>query len=101
MKPSKRESLAAQSKARYLIVVKGYEQKEAAKELGFSEKTLSKWSKKLGWKEKLFKDMPQNGGVKFFVTDFLKYVKNTAPALHTDISQLLTNYLTKMDTENK
>ena len=101
MRPSKREIQAAQSKARYLIVVKGYEQKEATKELGFSEKTMGKWSKKFGWREKLFKDKPQSGGMKFFVTDFLKYIKAIKPELHKDISELLTNYLAKMDTENK
>ncbi len=101
MKPKKSVSQAAQSKARYLIVVKGYEQKEAAKELGFSERTLSKWSMKFGWREKLFKDMPQSGGVKFFVNDFLKYVRKTEPALHKDISQLLTSYLAKVDADNK
>ena len=101
MRPSKREIQAAQSKARYLIVVKGYEQKEAAKELGFSEKTMGKWSKKFGWKEKLFKDKPQSGGMKFFVTDFLKYVKTAEPELHKDISELVTNYVSRLEVDNK
>lgn len=45
--------------ARHLIADKGYSQKEVSQTIGVSEKTISVWSKKYGWKKlsKPYKDM--------------------------------------------
>lgn len=46
----KKEAIRKRATARHLIADKGYSQKDVSQAIGVSEKTISAWSKKYGWK---------------------------------------------------
>lgn len=73
-----KELTAKRLKARYLIVVEGYNQKEAAKETGVSKVTMCKWMKRFKWDAQLIKGINKEGGLSAIMEDFFEYVENEA-----------------------
>ena len=89
--------LAKQLKAKYLIQVKGYNQKEVAEKLTVSEKTMSKWAKENGWQDELKKKYKLKGGFAELMEGFVKMVKLKAPGMAKDVLKLWGKYLQELE----
>jgi DNA-binding XRE family transcriptional regulator len=76
-----REQTAKKLKARYLIIVKGYSQKEASEIVGVTTKTMVQWVKKYNWNEEVTKEVVKAGGLLAFMKDFFAYIRSTSPEL--------------------
>ncbi len=87
------------NKARYLIIVKGFSQKEAAKVVGVSEKTMTAWAKKYNWQDAMLKVVKHKGGLNGFMEDFFIYVRSAAPALLEDIKKHWFGFLKNHEKE--
>jgi transposase len=83
--------------ANYLIIVKGYQQKEAGKILSVSEKTMSLWSKKYDWKKKreLQKDIKINE--KSLIDGFFRYVEKFNMPLYKPLKFSWSDYLLRLE----
>jgi hypothetical protein len=66
-------------RARYLIVVKGFSQKETANIVGVSTKTMCKWVSLYKWDDQQTKEVRQAGGLLSFMRLFFEYVRSTTP----------------------
>lgn len=76
--------------ARFLIIFKGYNQKEAAKEVNVSEKTITKWGREGKWNDK--KNHKENSLQEPSIKWFLLYVLINAPQLYKRINNLWDAY---------
>jgi len=88
-----REMTSKRLKARYLVIVKGYSKKEAAKIIGVSQKTMTAWSKKYKWNDEMTKDVKKEGGVSLFMEQFFIYVRSTSPEFQKVIKNLWYGFL--------
>jgi len=95
-----KETTAKRLKARYLIAVKGYSQKEAAKAVGVSCKTICKWVAKFNWKDAIDKNINKKGGLDAIMDGFFEYVRDNTDTAESDkINQLWINYKSRLATE--
>ena len=85
-----RESFLRKQHARYLVIVKGYEQKQAAKEVNVSEKTIGAWARAGRWKDQ--RDAKENPLKEPSINWFMFYVLINAPHLHKRINKLWDAY---------
>ncbi len=88
-----KEQRSKRLRARHLIIVKGFSQKEAGKIVGVSEKTVSTWNKKYGWKEDGFKEMNKRGGLTVVMDNFFTYIRSASPDLLESVKKLWTGFL--------
>lgn len=63
-------------KARYLIVIEGFSQKEAAECVKVSVQSMCKWVKKYNWKYQQLNEVNKSGGLNAIMDGFFKYVEN-------------------------
>lgn len=94
-----RSTTSQKNKARYLIIVKGFSQKEAANIVGVTEKTMTAWSKKYKWQDAMTKVVKQKGGLNGFMEGFFTYVRSAAPMLLTDIKKHWFGFLKSHEKE--
>ncbi len=76
--------------ARHLIIFNGYNQKEAAKEVNVSEKTMTTWEREGKWNDK--KNETENQLQEPSIKWFLLYVLINAPQLYKRINNLWDAY---------
>lgn len=88
-----RELTSKKNRARYLIVVKGYSQKEAAQIVDVTEQTMVKWVEKYQWKDAMSKIIRQHSGLNGFMEVFFKYVQSAAPSLFNEIKKQWNGFL--------
>lgn len=91
---------AKRLKSRYLIAIKGYSQKEAAKVVGVSYKTMCNWVARFNWKDATEKNINKKGGIDAIMDGFFEYVRdNTNAAESNKINQLWSNYKLRLSLE--
>jgi DNA-binding XRE family transcriptional regulator len=88
-----REMVSRLLKARYLVIIKGYSQKEVSKIVGVSEKTMSTWSKKYKWNDVITRDVKNLGGLNVFMELFFMYVNDTSPEQQKTVMNLWYGFL--------
>ncbi|MEP7317119.1 MAG: hypothetical protein ABI921_00200 [Panacibacter sp.] len=98
--PKSKELKAKRSKARYLIVMLGYTQKEAAAELGVSKTSMGIWAKKYRWIEYADKELKKQGGALTFFNDFMAYISSRAPHLRKEVTELWKGFLNDLHAKN-
>lgn len=76
---TKREVGNMKKQAVYMFIVKGMRQNEIANILKVSEKTISLWSKKHKWNDRLTKDVNLEGGLQEVMKRFFDYVFTMKP----------------------
>lgn len=84
------------SKARRMIIQEGRQQKEVAKTLNVSEKTICAWIKKYGWRNNADARLYQD---KNPLLGYLKFLETTYPATYTQIQKTFTHFLTMQQNE--
>jgi len=95
---SKSELAQKKRDAIKLFMVNGYDQKEISKCIGISETTISKWSKKYGWREKAEDDIRNQGGLSALMNRFFLYVKRKSPDKVESFKQLWNAFLKESET---
>ena len=96
--PKGRLTTSKRLKARHLIVVLGYTQKEASIVIGISQKTMCLWAQKYNWKDQISKDYEYKGGFKVIMEGFFAYVaNNTNQPMSEDLKALWNNYIEPMN----
>lgn len=93
MNTKNRLMTSKRNKARHLVVVKGYSQKEAAEIVGVSEKSICVWAKRYNWRDAETKEVLQKGGLGVYMKLFFEYVRSTAPDLLTPVKKLWGGFL--------
>ena len=94
-----RQMTSKRLKARYLIIAKGYNQKEVAEIVGVSEKTMVAWVKKYKWKDEMTQNVKKEGGLNAFMELFFLYVRSTSPQYQKIISSLWFGFLKRHEKE--
>ena len=89
----KRELTSKRLRARHLIVIKGYSQKETAKIVGVSNKAICTWNKKYEWSDAETEAIKKKGGLSVVMKDFFIYVRSTSPLLLKQITELWNGFL--------
>lgn len=92
-KMKNREMTTKKLKARYLIIVKGYNQKEAAKIVGVSQKTMVIWVRKYKWNDEMTKNVNKEGGLNIFMELFFIYVRSVSSEHIKIITSLWNGFL--------
>ena len=95
--PSAKELAQRKVTAHFLIVVKGYSQKDAAELVGVTEKTICKWVSKYHWKEDRDNALFKRGGVAQILDRFQRYVKKHAPGLSKELAHLWSGFLKEIE----
>ncbi len=90
---STRAQTSIRLRARYLIVVKGFSQKEAAEIVGVSKKTMNDWYKYYEWADDETKHVKRKGGLAVYMKDFFEYVRSTSPELLKSVNSLWNGFL--------
>ncbi|MEO7488824.1 MAG: hypothetical protein ABIU77_17065 [Ferruginibacter sp.] len=91
--PKSRELTSKRLRARHLIVVKGYNQKETAKIVGVSNKTICAWNEKYDWGDAETTAIKRKGGLSVVMKDFYDYVRSSSPELLKPIMSLWNGFL--------
>jgi predicted transcriptional regulator len=87
--------------ARDLIFIKGLNQKDAAREVGISEKTMSKWLKKYKCNDSASKAIRKMGGLEIAINEFFDHIEAAeGPVIRGMVKQHWLNYLKSL-TGNK
>lgn len=89
--------LEKMNEARHLVIVLGYNQKEASRIVGVAQKTLCGWSKKYEWKSIVEKTT----AIRVMLNNFLRYVSATAPHNYDDIKNLSAKYINHLNGKTK
>ena len=89
--------MSQKSAARYLIVVKGYTQREVSNLLGISERSMSIWVKKYKWKKDIENEASKYGGLSEIMEGFIKYVKQRNPEISDEVKSLWVSYLKMLE----
>jgi len=92
MKP-KRELTSKRLRARHLLIVKGYSQKETAKIVECSEKTISTWVKLYKWKDEETKEVKKQGGLSVMMERFFTYIRSTSSEMVDPVKNLWIGFL--------
>lgn len=88
-----RELTSKRLRARHLIVVKGYNQKETAEIIGVSYKTICVWNKKYEWGDAETTAIKKKGGLSVVMKEFYDYVRSSSPSLLKPIVDLWNGFL--------
>lgn len=94
-----KERLRKKRRAYFFVIVKGYTQKEAAKLVDVSERTICEWAAKYKWKEIAENKLLRTGGVKALMDDFILFVDIAKPDISQEISELWKAFLTSLKKE--
>lgn len=92
-----KELTSKRLKARHLIIVKGFQQKEAAQIVGVSPKTICHWVKKYKWKDGVEKEVRKMGGTSAVVEMFFEYVRSTQQPMVEPIKKLWFAFMRKLE----
>lgn len=84
-------------KARYLVIVKGFNQKEVSEIVGVSQKTLSQWAIKYKWNDEITKEIKNLGGLNVFMDLFFMYVQEISPEQQKDVKNLWYGFMKKYE----
>lgn len=79
--------LAQKLKARHLILNKGYSLKEAAKEVGVSQNTMTTWNKKYKWQEKLITGNQPDFVLPIQLDAFMNFLKLSNSKFHKGLAK--------------
>lgn len=90
---SKREIASKKRQAVHLFLVKGYQQKEIARILCVSEKTICLWAKKHKWNDRYSKDVNIEGGLFALMNRFLLYAESIKPEAVDSFKILWVSFL--------
>jgi len=92
-----KERMAQIAKARYLIVYKGFSQKETAEIIGVSEKTMSSWSKKYEWNRAQEKEAARKGGMKAIMEDFFVFLRNLNGPMSKEVKKQWERFIQSIE----
>ena len=89
---TKTQLLRKKQEAKRLIITLGYNQKEAAKKVGVTENTMTKWCKQFGWSNSIEHQIRQlhEGNLHAFAF----FIEKNDPQTFKKVIALLISYLT-------
>lgn len=95
--PMTKEKLAKVAKARYLIVYRGFSQKEVANIIGVSTKTMCLWNNKYQWSSAQDKQALRKGGLKVIIEDFFVFLRNVSGPLSKTVKEQWIKYIQSLE----
>jgi DNA-binding XRE family transcriptional regulator len=87
------ETLDKITRARFLFIVKGLYQKDVARIVGISPKTMCYWTKEFKWNAVDFKGKLKAGGFELYMDGFTNYVQKMHPEIGAEITTLAHRYM--------
>lgn len=79
--------------ARNLLLLKGFIQRDVAKIVGVSEKTITNWVKKYNWNDFKSKELQEAGGLDHLMRGFFYHIILHHPEIHDTVKSRWFEYL--------